>query len=159
MDFLEEDSPGNLDFRNLRVSTQISLGAKFQRNSSVRICAQAGLRKGVDASAMSLRTICMVKPVSACFILAWRFFFLGPSRTSVLKALHKKKWKTKRQAVQEDHTCAWFAFGGPTSPRIGVQWVFRPSTTTPKLTTTQPWLSRWIAASPGLVKVRPLQEF
>ena len=51
MAFLVEETLGNFDFRILRVS--ISLGTKFQRNRLVLIRAQAGLRKGVGASAIS----------------------------------------------------------------------------------------------------------
>ena len=51
MAFLVEETLGNFDFRILRVS--ISLGTKFQRNRLVLIRAQAGLRKGVVASAIS----------------------------------------------------------------------------------------------------------
>ena len=46
-----EETLGNFDFRILRVS--IGLGTKFQRNRLVLIRAQAGLRKGVVASAIS----------------------------------------------------------------------------------------------------------
>ena len=51
MVFLVEETLGNFDFRILRVS--ISLGTKFQRNRLVLIRAQASLRKGVVASAIS----------------------------------------------------------------------------------------------------------
>ena len=51
MAFLVEETLGNFDFRILRVS--ISLGTKFQRNRLVLIRAQASLRKGVVASAIS----------------------------------------------------------------------------------------------------------
>ena len=51
MAFLVEETLGNFDFRILRVS--VSLGTKFQRNRLVLIRAQAGLRKGVVASAIS----------------------------------------------------------------------------------------------------------
>ena len=51
MAFLVEETLRNFDFRILRVS--ISLGTKFQRNRLGLIRAQAGLRKGVDSSAIS----------------------------------------------------------------------------------------------------------
>ena len=51
MAFLVEETLGNFDFRILRVS--ISLGTKFQRNRLVLIRAQAGMRRGVVASAIS----------------------------------------------------------------------------------------------------------
>ena len=68
--FLVEETLGNFDFRILRVS--ISLGTKFQRNWPVLIRAQAGLRKGVDASAISsVQTVWWGR---SRLILAWHSF-------------------------------------------------------------------------------------
>ena len=51
LDFLVEEFSRGFDIRILWVS--ISLGIKFQRNRLGHIWAQAGLREGVDISAIS----------------------------------------------------------------------------------------------------------
>ena len=158
MAFLVEETLGNFDFRILRLS--ISLGTKFQRNRLVLIRAQAGLRKGVVASAISsMQTVWWGRSRLAYPGVT---LFFGQRRTSVLKASHKK-WKTKRQAVQEDYTCACFAFGGPTSPRIGFQWVFRQAPqhrSWPRLISTRrdPDGVDRLATAPGLVKAGVLEN-
>ena len=124
LDFLVEEPSGGCDFRILRVS--ISLGTKFQQIRLRRIEARACLRKGVDVSAISsMQTV-------------WR----GRSRLADrgVTLLFLASTELLRCKIFESHAtgCAgdtgtWVAIVGPTSP-----WVFEPSTTTPKLTTTQP---------------------
>ena len=76
----------------------------------------------------------MARSVSAC--LLWRdATFFGQHRTSALqlKSSHHKIFESHATGCARD-TGTWVAIVGPTSP-----WVFEPSTTTPKLTSTQPW--------------------
>ena len=61
----------------------------------------------------------------------------------------------------EDYTCAWFAFGGPISPRIGFQWVFRQAPrhrSWPRLNRDPDGVDRQAAAPYGLVKAGVLEN-
>ena len=84
----------------------------------------------------------MARSVSVC--LSWRdATFFGQHRTSALqlKSSHHKIFESHATGCAGD-TGTWVAIVGPTSP-----WVFEPSTTTPKLTTTQPWVRMRMGSS------------